>query len=152
MALLKYGFQQGFIYLFQNEEFSNLYLVFEDDETSDWYDRFTRQGRYNFENLPEDAKSKGIDFGYPILKIKRPVRIEVDNTPNFRRQFMAYLKEHYFIEHIKDKVNHLQHWGWYKFEGVLELDKWLNDFYYFHNQRQVELQKASGIGVQMSLF
>jgi|GEM_PF-2905507 hypothetical protein len=147
------SYNQGFVYIFQNKDNPNHYMIFEHGEKCDWYDRFTRQGRYTLEHLSEDARANGLDFGYPKFNVKPPIRIEIEDY-SIAWLFISYIRENYFKEFIPstDGGANPNVWSWYIYDGIIEPEKWLNDFYDLQKQRKQELQKTNGIGQQITLF
>jgi hypothetical protein len=141
---------------FESEEFPNHYIVLDGFVWSDWYDRLTRQNKYSYEYLTEKQKAKGEDFGYPKIKVKKPVRIKGDQKNYFKDRFLKYLKEMDVYEHMEDSDEKFpKSWGWYKFKDALELEKWFAGFIARNDsneKKQEEFIKVESEGGQISLF
>ncbi|MDP3148631.1 MAG: hypothetical protein Q8N83_05820 [Ignavibacteria bacterium] len=156
MALLKYGSRRGTIYFFECISKPNHYFITENDETGgeEWYKRFNRIDSYHISTLDPEEVAKGIDYGYPKLDVKMPVQIEVGRDAS---SFKSYLLEKFAGQYVaetdmeKTRGHEISNYGWFKIEQ-LELEKWLNDFYDFQDQKRQEFRKAEGDGIQLSLF
>lgn len=126
------------LYFFKSKEHKNYFLIYKGSKGENperWLAKLTHTGEYS-------------ESGYRQLKIE----IGFVFRTNEQEMFLDFLVEQVATNHIDNPDYDTSNFrSWYEFKDI-NTDEWVNNFYDFQKQRQQELQKANGNGVQTALF
>jgi hypothetical protein len=140
-------YRDGFVYFFESVEMPNHYIIMEhgEDGGEDWYNRFNRLGRFD----ETENKKNGTRFGYPEVKVKKPVSVAITEEEG-RWRFHSYVIDTKVVKYVEAKES-MGSWGWYFIEK-LQIQKWLEEFYSIESKKQKETIERESNGKQMPMF